>query len=87
MTNAPAPPSAPSVGRPAVALATLTGINALNYLDRFLVAPLLPLIIAGLSLDDRQAGSLQSAFILVYALVCPVAGWLGDRTARLRVAA
>ena len=65
----------------------LTGINALNYLDRFLVAPLLPLIIVGLGLDDRQAGSLQSAFILVYALVCPVAGWLGDRTARLRVAA
>jgi len=87
MTNAPAPPPAPRVGRPGVMLATLTGINALNYLDRFLVAPLLPLIIVGLGLDDRQAGSLQSAFILVYALVCPVAGWLGDRTARLRVAA
>jgi MFS family permease len=65
----------------------LTALNALNYLDRFLVAPLLPLIIVGLGLDDRQAGSLQSAFILVYALVCPVAGWLGDRAPRLRIAA
>ncbi len=73
--------------RPGAALAVLTGLNALNYLDRFLLSPLLPLIIAGLGLSDRQAGSLQSAFILVYALVCPVAGWLGDRMSRLRVAA
>lgn len=87
MQDVPAPPSAPARPRAAAMLAVLTGINALNYLDRFLVAPLLPLIIAGLSLDDRQAGSLQSAFILVYALVCPVAGWLGDRAPRLRVAA
>jgi MFS family permease len=73
--------------RPRIALGVLTGINALNYLDRFLLSPLLPLIIAGLSLSDRQAGSLQSAFILVYALVCPVAGWLGDRLSRLRIIA
>jgi MFS family permease len=83
----PAPPGAPFLSRPGLTLGVLTGINALNYLDRFLVAPLLPLIIAGLALDDRQAGSLQSAFILVYALVSPVAGWLGDRASRLRVAA
>jgi predicted MFS family arabinose efflux permease len=75
------------LGRPRVALGVLTAINALNYLDRFLVAPLLPLIIAGLALDDRQAGSLQSAFILVYALISPVAGWLGDRAPRRRIAA
>ena len=87
MTSDPPPQRDPLPARPGVTLATLTGINALNYLDRFLVAPLLPLIIAGLSLDDRQAGSLQSAFILVYALVCPVAGWLGDRAPRLRIAA
>ena len=67
--------------------AALTCLNALNYLDRFLVAPLLPLIIGSLGLSDRQAGSLQSAFILVYALVCPWAGWLGDRYPRLRLAA
>ena len=73
--------------RPAATLSVLTGLNALNYLDRFLLSPLLPLVIAGLSLSDRQAGSLQSAFILVYALVCPVAGWLGDRMSRLRIAA
>ena len=77
----------PFSSRPAATLGVLTGLNALNYLDRFLLSPLLPLIIAGLSLSDRQAGSLQSAFILVYALVCPFAGWLGDRMSRLRIAA
>lgn len=85
--SAVAPPRPAATTRPGLTLGVLTGINALNYLDRFLVAPLLPLISAGLALDDRQAGSLQSAFILVYALVCPLAGWLGDRMSRLRVAA
>jgi predicted MFS family arabinose efflux permease len=80
-------PKEPFSTRPVATLSVLTGLNALNYLDRFLLSPLLPLIIAGLSLSDRQAGSLQSAFILVYALVCPVAGWLGDRVSRLRIAA
>jgi MFS family permease len=81
------PKAGPRPSSAGVTLGVLTGINALNYLDRFLVAPLLPLLIVGLSLDDRQAGSLQSAFILVYALVSPLAGWLGDRANRLRVAA
>ena len=87
MSSEPPASGVPLAARPGLALSVLTGINALNYLDRFLVAPLLPLIIAGLSLDDWQAGSLQSAFILVYAMVCPVAGWLGDRSPRLKVAA
>jgi len=73
--------------RPGSTLAVLTGLNALNYLDRFLVAPLLPLIIADFGLSYRAAGSLQSAFILVYAIACPGAGWLGDRYPRLRMAA
>ena len=59
----------PIAGRPATTLSVLTGINALNYLDRFLLSPLLPLIIVGLRLSDGQAGSLQSAFILVYAII------------------
>jgi MFS family permease len=65
----------------------LTGLNAFNYLDRFITAPVLPLIIADLALSDAQAGSLQTVFILVYSLVCPVSGWLGDRWKRVHVAA
>ena len=87
MPARPCPPQDSLASRPAVALAVLTGVNTLNYLDRFLLSPLLPLIIAGLGLSDGQAGSLQSAFILVFALISPLAGWLGDRVSRLRVAA
>jgi len=73
--------------RPASTLAVLTGVNAFNYLDRFITAPLLPLIIASLHLSDAQAGSLQTMFILVYSLACPLTGWLGDRIRRLHIAA
>jgi Arabinose efflux permease len=66
--------------RPASTLAVLTGLNALNYLDRFITAPVLPLIIASLHLSDAQAGSLQTVFIFVYSLACPASGLLGDRT-------
>src|SRR5262245_30585944 len=61
--------------KPAAALGVLTGLNVLNYLDRYMGAALLPLIIAGLHLTDAQAGSLQSIFILVYSLVSPAMGW------------
>jgi MFS transporter, Spinster family, sphingosine-1-phosphate transporter len=81
VSSASAPP------RPAVTLAVLTGLNGFNYLDRFITAPILPLIIADLALSDAQAGSLQTVFILVYSIVCPVSGWLGDRRKRLHVAA
>jgi predicted MFS family arabinose efflux permease len=73
--------------RPGAALGILTGLNLLNYLDRYVVAGTLPLIISGLHLTDDQAGSLQSVFILVYAVASPAMGWLGDRGRRLPLAA
>jgi predicted MFS family arabinose efflux permease len=69
------------------ALGTLTGLNLLNYMDRYVGAAMLPLILSSLALTDAQGGLLQSAFILSYALVSPLAGWLGDRFARLKLAA
>jgi len=68
-------------------LGALTGLNGLNYLDRYVAAATLPLILAGLSISDAQGGLLQSLFITVYALVCPLAGWFGDRNPRLKLAA
>src|SRR5437764_4128615 len=72
---------------PGTILGTLTALNGLNYLDRYVSAAALPLILTDLALSDAQGGLLQSLFITVYALVCPVAGWLGDRQPRLRLAA
>jgi MFS transporter, Spinster family, sphingosine-1-phosphate transporter len=73
--------------RPGVVLATLTGLNGLNYLDRYVAAATLPLILSGLAISDTAGGLLQSGFIVTYSLACPVAGWLGDRQPRMRLAA
>ncbi len=69
------------------ALGVLTGLNVLNYADRYVGAAMMPLILSSLALSDAEGGLLQSAFILSYALVSPLAGWMGDRWARLRLAA
>jgi MFS family permease len=50
-------------------------------------AATLPLILSGLGITDAQGGLLQSLFIVSYSLVCPLAGWVGDRQPRLRLAA
>lgn len=75
------------IKKPGAALGVLTGINVLNYLDRYMVAPLLPLIIADLGISKFRAGILGGCFIFVYSLVSPAIGWLGDRHRRLRLAA
>ena len=72
---------------PTALLGALTGLNALNYLDRYVGAATLPLILASLSISDAAGGLLQSAFILTYAIVCPFIGWAGDRGPRMRLAA
>jgi len=72
---------------PAVVLGVLTALNGLNYLDRYVAAATLPLILGDLAISDAQGGLLQSLFIVSYSLVCPVAGWAGDRQPRLRLAA
>ncbi len=65
------------------ALAVLTLINLFNYVDRWVVAALVESIKRSeLHLSDRQLGFIASAFIIVYAIVSPVFGKLGDRRSR-----
>jgi MFS family permease len=72
---------------PGAILGVLTALNGLNYVDRYVAAATLPLILTGLGISDAQGGLIQSLFIVSYALVCPLAGWVGDRQPRLRLAA
>ena len=72
---------------PGVILGSLTTLNALNYLDRYVSAATLPLILADLAISDAQGGLLQSLFIVAYSLACGPAGWLGDTSNRLRLVA
>jgi MFS family permease len=75
------------VPSPRTALAVLTGLNFLNYLDRFIPAAILSSILSELGLSDAKGGSLQTMFILTMVFVSPFAGWLGDRAPRFRLAA
>jgi MFS transporter, Spinster family, sphingosine-1-phosphate transporter len=68
-----------------VALAVLSGINLLNYLDRYVVSALLPDFKRGpMHLNDFELGTLMSGFLIVYMLAAPVFGRLGDRGSRPR---
>jgi len=75
------------VPSPRVALTVLTGLNFLNYLDRFIPAAIMTSILSELGLSDTKGGSLQTLFILTFVVVSPFAGWLGDRAPRFRLAA
>ena len=66
------------------ALIVLTAINLLNYLDRYVVAPIVPALKGAMSLTDAQLGLLVPAFMLVYMIAAPVFGAWGDRGSRTR---
>jgi MFS family permease len=70
--------------RAVYALGVLTAINLLNYLDRYVVPPLVENLKAAMHLTDTQLGFLVPAFMLVYMLAAPVFGSWGDRGSRTR---
>lgn len=63
-------------------LGVLAFINLFNYLDRYVVAGITPLLKREFDISQRDAGLLGSLFIIVYMLVSPAAGVLGDRFPR-----
>ena len=67
---------------PRAALGILTGLNFLNYLDRYIVAAVLPRIQKDLSLSDFEGGLLATVFLLGYFVTAPIFGTLGDRMPR-----
>lgn len=71
----------------AATLGVLTGLNVLNYVDRWVPAAVLPRIIDELRISDAQAGLVASLFVLSYAVASPIVGRLGDRRPRLPMAA
>lgn len=60
----------------------LTGLNLFNYLDRSVLSAVLPDLQKDLGLNDDQAGTLGTAFMLGYFVTAPVFGYLGDRLPR-----
>lgn len=68
-------------------VALLTGLNFLNYLDRFIVAAVLPRIKEDLGLSNFEAGLLATVFLLGYFVTSPLFGSLGDRLPRKKLIA
>jgi MFS transporter, Spinster family, sphingosine-1-phosphate transporter len=66
------------------ALIVLTAINLFNYLDRYVVAPIVPDLKGAMGLTDTQLGWLVPAFMIVYMVAAPVFGSWGDRGSRTR---
>ncbi|MHB2025725.1 MAG: spinster family MFS transporter [Elusimicrobiota bacterium] len=63
-------------------LGLLLALNLMNYVDREALYSLLPLIQKDLRLSDTQAGSLASAFVLVYMFAALPIGYWADKGLR-----
>ncbi|OYT70587.1 MAG: MFS transporter [Chloracidobacterium sp. CP2_5A] len=68
-------------------LATLTLLNLLNYIDRYIFSALVPYIKTDTGYTDAQLGLVGSAFTWVYTLCSPLFGYFGDRVHRGRLIA
>jgi predicted MFS family arabinose efflux permease len=69
------------------ALAVMTAIAFLNYLDRYILPAAAPLIQKEFTLSDGQLGALASAFLVFYALCALPFGFWADRGIRKNVIA
>ena len=73
----------PRVARGAFfALAVLFSMNLLNYIDRYVFFVVGKPIQEDLRVSDFWFGVLSVSFMIVYTLVSPLMGWLGDRYSR-----
>jgi MFS family permease len=84
------PPSLPAFAQPARRAAVpvvgtlllLIALNLLNYIDRYILPGAQPLVQREFGWNDQQMGALTTALFVVYMLVAPLTGWLGDRFRR-----
>ena len=70
---------------PKTALALLTALNLLNYIDRNMLLGVQPLVQKEFHINDAQTGLLTSVFFFCYMFACPVVGWMGDRFPRKNI--
>lgn len=67
------------VGGRLFALVVLFSMNLLNYVDRYSFFAVGTHIQHELDISHARYGVLSAAFMIVYTLVSPLMGWLGDR--------
>jgi multidrug resistance protein len=75
--------SKPSAAQTAgIALFLLTCLNLFNFIDRYVLPGVQPLVQKEFHANDAQMGLLTSAFFFTYMIAAPLTGWLGDRFPR-----
>jgi len=72
----------PAIRTAGLALFLLTCLNLFNFIDRYVLPGVQPLIQREFRIDDARAGLLTSAFFFTYMIIAPLTGWLGDRLPR-----
>jgi MFS transporter, Spinster family, sphingosine-1-phosphate transporter len=65
-----------------IALVLLLALNLLNFIDRYILPGVQPLIQAEFHASDQAMGALTTALFVTYMLTAPLTGWLGDRFRR-----
>ncbi len=67
---------------PHLALALLTALNLLNYIDRSVLFAVQPLVQDEFHRSNAEFGLLTTAFLLCYMIAAPIMGALADRHSR-----
>jgi len=65
-----------------IALFLLTTLNLFNFIDRYILPGVQPLVQKEFGVNDAQIGLLTTAFFFTYMLIAPATGWLGDHLPR-----
>ena len=66
----------------AAALALLTALNFVNYIDRYILPGVQEQVKHEFHVSDAALGSLTFWFFVTYMCAAPLTGWLGDRLPR-----
>ncbi len=77
-----APRHPPALRTAGMALFLLTSLNLFNFIDRYVLPGVQPLIQREFHIDDAQAGLLTSAFFITYMLHCARHRLAGRPTSR-----
>jgi MFS family permease len=72
----------PTIGGKYFALAILFTMNLLNYVDRYSFVAAGSHIQRELHINDYWFGWLGTSFMIVYTIISPLMGWMGDRYSR-----
>lgn len=76
------PDERPRYSHAAWALGLLTALNLFNFIDRYVLPGVQPLVQHEFHATDERMGALTYAFFITYMLAAPLTGWLGDRVPR-----